>query len=211
MENLSIYNQLRVVPAEAKKRINGGRLDGKTDINPQYRIMAMTAVFGPCGIGWYYTIDKQWTEEHQSEVKCFCNISLYIKDGDRWSAPIPGTGGSTIVEKNRSGFYVNDEGYKMALTDALSVAMKALGVAADVYFEKGVRYGTKYEQPTQQQAPAQPAAPAPAPADISAVKPLIEAATNRDELRKIIADNQALKNAPEFQAAVNKRWQEVAA
>lgn len=209
MENLSIYNQLRVVPAEAKKRINGGRLDGKTDINPQYRIMAMTAVFGPCGIGWYYSIDKQWTEEHQSEVKCFCNISLYIKDGDQWSAPIPGTGGSTIVEKNRSGFYVNDEGYKMALTDALSVAMKALGVAADVYFEKGVRYGTKYEQPAQQQAPAQPAAPA--PADISAVKPLIDAATNRDELRKIIADNQALKNAPEFQAAVNKRWQEVAA
>lgn len=205
MENLSIYNQLRVVPAEAKKRINGGRLDGKTDINPQYRIMAMTAVFGPCGIGWYYSIDRQWTEEHQSEVKCFCNISLYIKDGDQWSAPIPGTGGSTIVEKNRSGFYVNDEGYKMALTDALSVAMKALGVAADVYFEKGVRYGTKYEQPAQQQAPA------PAPADISAVKPLIDAATNRDELRKIIADNQALKNAPEFQAAVNKRWQEVAA
>lgn len=211
MENLSIYNKLRVVPAEAKKRINGGRLDGKTDINPQYRIMAMTAVFGPCGIGWYYSIDRQWTEEHQSEVKCFCNISLYIKDGDQWSAPIPGTGGSTIVEKNRSGFYVNDEGYKMALTDALSVAMKALGVAADVYFEKGVRYGTKYEQPAQQQAPAQSAAPAPAPADISAVKPLIDAATNRDELRKIIADNQALKNAPEFQAAVNKRWQEVAA
>jgi hypothetical protein len=33
----------------------------------------------------------------------------------------------------------------MALTDALSVAMKALGMGADVYFEKGMRLETKYE------------------------------------------------------------------
>jgi hypothetical protein len=36
----------------------------------------------------------------------------------------------------------------MALTDAISVACKALGMGADVYFEKD---RTKYEQPVQEQ------------------------------------------------------------
>jgi hypothetical protein len=38
----------------------------------------------------------------------------------------------------------NDEGYKMAITDALSVAMKSLGVAADIYM--GLWDGSKYKQ-----------------------------------------------------------------
>lgn len=42
--------------------------------------------------------------------------------------------------------------YKMALTDALSVAMKALGVAADIYFERDVtKYTADYQQTDTQQ------------------------------------------------------------
>ena len=60
MENLDIYNDLRVVPEEAKKKIEGGKLKGKTDINPMWRIKALTERFGPCGIGWKYEIkDKK--------------------------------------------------------------------------------------------------------------------------------------------------------
>ena len=135
-DNLRIYNFAREVPASALKRITGGRLNGFTDVNPVFRIKRMTELFGVCGLGWYYEITKQWTETYGDEVKCFCNINLYIKDGDSWSAPIMGTGGSTIVEVGSRGKYVSDEGYKMALTDALSVAMKSLGMAADVYFAK---------------------------------------------------------------------------
>ena len=35
-----------------------------------------------------------------------------------------------------TSLYLSDEAYKMAYTDALSVACKALGIAADVYYEK---------------------------------------------------------------------------
>ena len=52
MENLKIYEQVRSVPAEAKKNIGGGRLKGMTDINPMWRIKKLTEVFGVCGIGW---------------------------------------------------------------------------------------------------------------------------------------------------------------
>jgi hypothetical protein len=164
-DNLRYYELLRKVPDYALKQIGAGRLKGMSDINPVYRIKAMTEAFGPCGIGWKYVITKQWLETYGQEIKAFCNIDLFIKLDDEWSDAIPGTGGSSLVAMERSGAYVSDEAYKMALTDALSVAMKSLGVAADVYYSKDKvgQFDTKYEQqsyvaqqPAQQQKTVQP-------------------------------------------------------
>lgn len=146
MGNLDLYNKLKVVPAEAIKPIQSGRLKGKSDINPMWRIKTMTEHFGVCGIGWKYVITKQWTETYGTETKAYCNIDLFVKVDGQWSDSIQGTGGSSEVTMERNGSYVSDECYKMALTDALSVAMKALGVGADIYFEKGksMDYSSKY-------------------------------------------------------------------
>lgn len=150
--NLRFYDLLRKVPAGAKKPILAGRLKGMSNINPVFRVQVMTEVFGPCGIGWKYEIVKQWQEAYGQEVKAFTNINLFIKVDGQWSDPIPGIGGATLVEVNKSGAYVNDEGYKMSLTDALSVAMKSLGVAADVYFAEGaLDSDNKYDQVSYQQ------------------------------------------------------------
>lgn len=164
INNLRFYEELRQVPTYAIKQIGAGRLKGMSDVNPVWRIKAMTNVFGPCGIGWKYEIVKQWQENYGQEVKSFTNINLYIKVDGEWSEPIPGTGGATIVEVNSKGLYINDEGYKMSLTDALSVAMKSLGVAADIYFSTDATktdFGTKYakqeysvtQQPQSQSEP----------------------------------------------------------
>ena len=146
MENLSIYDRAREVPNDAQKPISAGRLKGMTDINPMWRIKKLTELFGPCGIGWGYTIDKQWIEDGaNAERAAFCNISLWIKvDGEK-SEPIPGTGGSTFVAKESRGMYTSDEAFKMALTDAISVSCKALGIGADVYWKDKTKYDT---QPT---------------------------------------------------------------
>jgi hypothetical protein len=135
-KNLAIYEQARIVPESAIKPIVNGRLKGKSDINPVYRIKRMTEIFGPCGFGWRYTIVKQWLENYLQEVKAFTVINLYIKMDGEWSEPIPGVGGASFVSVEKSGQYVNDECFKMSLTDALSVAMKALGIAADIYYAK---------------------------------------------------------------------------
>lgn len=144
MENLKIYEQVRSVPAEAKKNIGGGRLKGMTDINPMWRIKKLTEVFGVCGIGWKYEIVEKWIETAMAKDEITANviINLYIRDEEgKWSDPIPGIGGSMLVASEQKGLYVNDECYKMALTDAISVACKALGMGADVYWEKDT---TKY-------------------------------------------------------------------
>lgn len=136
MENLYYYNLGREVPETAKKPIQGGRMNGKTDINPMWRIKKLTEMFGPCGIGWYYKSVREWTETYEKSVAAFVKIELYVRIGDEWSMPIQGTGGNMFVELQKNGPYVSDECYKMATTDAISVACKQLGIGADVYWEK---------------------------------------------------------------------------
>lgn len=145
-KNLAIYQAVRAVPTEAKKAFNNGRFSG-TDINPMWRIKILTEQFGPCGIGWYYTIDKLWLENGaEGNVTANAMISLYVKIDGEWSMPIMGVGGNSFVSKGAAKITTSDECYKMALTDAISVSAKALGVGADVYFETD---RTKYSQTNQ--------------------------------------------------------------
>lgn len=144
MDNMKIYNAVRAVPAEAKKAFNNGKFSG-TDINPMWRIKTLTEQFGPAGIGWYTDIISERSETYGETVMAIVDLNLYVKVDGEWSKPIYGTGGNMLVSKvNKkqsdgsvtTSLQTSDEGYKMAYTDALSVACKALGIGADVYFEK---------------------------------------------------------------------------
>ena len=143
MSNMEVYNAFAAVPENAKKEIKGGRLKGMTDINPMWRIKMLTERYGPCGIGWKYVITDQRIIEGADGVVCaFLNIDLFVKENGEWSEAIAGTGGSQLVSKEYKSLYTNDECFKMALTDAISVACKALGMGADVYWQTG---DTKYD------------------------------------------------------------------
>lgn len=136
-DKMKYYEQGRSVPGEAKKIIGAGKLKGFTDINPMWRIKVLTEMFGPCGIGWYTELKRIWTEEGKDgRVAMFCEIHLYIKVDGEWSRPIEGIGGSMLQNQFKGSAELSDEAAKMAYTDAISVACKALGIAADVYFEK---------------------------------------------------------------------------
>jgi hypothetical protein len=148
-EKLQLWNAVKRPPKEALKTIQAGRLKGMSDINPQWRLQIMTEMFGPVGIGWYYEVVSLWTEQGATgEVMAFAHIHLYTKNGEAWSAPIAGIGGSALVAKESNGLRANDEAYKMATTDALSVAMKQLGIAADIYM--GLWDGSKYKEEQKQ-------------------------------------------------------------
>lgn len=153
MANMEIWNKVNKPPKTALRTINAGRLKGMSDINPQWRLQIMTDVFGQVGIGWYYEIVKTWTEQGASgELMAFVQVHLFTKTSDGWSAPIAGIGGNGLVQKESSGLRANDEAYKMALTDALSVAMKQLGVASAIY--EGLWDGSKYkDEPQPPKAP----------------------------------------------------------
>lgn len=155
MSNLDLWDKVKTVPQEAQKPIKAGRLNGMTDISPIWRFHEITNQFGPCGIGWKYTVEKQWIENGSGGIQCAnTNINLCFKHDGEWSEPIPGTGGSMFVAKESKGLYTSDEAYKMSLTDALSVAMKALGFGAVIY--SGGNDYSKYTSPQQNQSEQQP-------------------------------------------------------
>lgn len=128
--NMQIYNYFKSPPKEVLSEFNTGRFRG-TDIKPQWRIQVLTEVFGPVGFGWRTKTLNKWTETHNDDTKVFVDIILEVKDPNtgRWSFPIEGTGGNTMVRKG----YVSDEAYKMAWTDAFSRCCQQLGIGADIY------------------------------------------------------------------------------
>ena len=163
MENLELYNSWREVPQNAQKTITGGNLNGKTDINPMWRIKVLTDRFGPVGFGWYTRITEHWTDTEtiggNLERVAWVRLELYIKQGGEWSQPIEGVGGSKYAGKGR-GSELNDEAFKMAETDALSVACKKLGIGADIYWAGDNTKYTQGETKTRQtKTKAQPAQP----------------------------------------------------
>lgn len=148
---MELWNKVKQPPKDALKQIGGGRLKGMTDISPQWRYQIMTEIYGPIGTGWTFCIRELWAETYGDEVMAFAQIDLLIED----NKSIPGIGGSKLVTKESKGLHYNDEAYKMAVTDAVSVAMKMLGVGADVY--AGKWDGSKYKDTTPAKAKEEPA------------------------------------------------------
>lgn len=150
MNAIEIYESLSQPPASALREIEEGTLKGKTDINPQWRYKAMTEKFGLVGCGWKYEIRKLWTEKGAgNEVLAFAEVAVFVRDPEtkEWSDAIVGIGGSKLINDFSRGAKSNDEGYKMAVTDAFSTSLKMLGVAADIY--AGRWDGSKYTDGTE--------------------------------------------------------------
>ena len=198
--NLDIYEKARSVPKEAIKEIRGGRLAGFSDINPMWRIKRLTEIFGPCGKGWYYEITDKRTETAGNETAMFISVSLYVKYGEEWSKPIVGVGGS----------------------NALSVAMKSLGIAADIYFSKDrTKYDTESGETAAPAAPSALKAPTPRAAARAAEIPAFDlntaikevlGATSRERLQQIFAQRKSMLTGDDLKAykqAIAKRDKEL--
>lgn len=147
MGNLDMYNRYAQPPQDALKSFNNGRFKG-TDINPMWRIKALTEEYGECGFGWYTETSRMWREDcKDGTAAVFCEVKLYVKRDGEWSAPIVGVGGNTLERVSKNGTQVSDEAYKMAYTDALGIACKALGIGADIWWK--AQDGSKYAQYTE--------------------------------------------------------------
>lgn len=196
-DNLRFYKAFGSTPKEAQKTIAAGKLKGMTDINPMWRIKALTEAFGPQGEGWKLTIDGMWTNEANNgqEVVAWCQVSLCWKmDNGEWSAPVPGIGGSKLYGKGIGDGVANDEAFKMAYTDAIAIACKGLGMSADIYFAKD---RTKYDLASSASVPDKAA---PAAAETKDAPSIITDPITAE------ADFGACKNLAELKELYNNKY-----
>lgn len=78
--SLSLWEKVKQPPQWALKQIQAGRLKGKSDVSPVWRYQALTEQFGPCGLGWRYTIENLWTTPGtDNEIVAHARVSLYVK------------------------------------------------------------------------------------------------------------------------------------
>lgn len=151
------FDLMKRPPQEALNTIQFGRLKGKSDINPQWRIEALTEVFGLCGVGWYFEVlGTTFVDVPATEEKLvYVTVAIYVKeDTGEWSKPVIGVGGDFVIIKDKNGLHGNDEAMQMAVTDGLGKAAKCLGIASDIYRGKyDSKYGWRDAKAKEQQTP----------------------------------------------------------
>jgi len=132
-ENTKLWDNLgRTDPKHVKKFKRAGGFEG-TAIKPMWSYRRMTEEFGPCGEGWGVGEPSfQVVPAGDGEVLVYCTASAwYTLDGEKRT--VYGVGGDKVAGKNKYGLNTDDEAFKKAFTDAVTNALKMIGVGADVH------------------------------------------------------------------------------
>lgn len=131
--NTALWDILgRTDPAHTKKFKRSGGFEG-TAIKPIWSYRRMTEEFGPCGAGWGIDAPQfQVLQGAEDEKLVFCTVNVWYGDKDDRRVLV-GVGGDKAVSKNKYGLASDDEAFKKAFTDAVTNALKMIGVGADVH------------------------------------------------------------------------------
>lgn len=130
-ENLALWDKLgKTDPTHTKSFKRSGGFSG-TAIKPMWSYRLMTEEFGPVGKGWgIFEPSFQVVQGAEGEVLVYCTVSIWYGSQDQRSW---GVGGDKVVVKNKYGLAGDDEAFKKAFTDAITNALKLIGVGADIH------------------------------------------------------------------------------
>jgi hypothetical protein len=122
-DNMRIWSQVCETDPKHTKQVSFGRKF--TAIDAYYQVQQSTDIFGPMGLGWWYTIDDMQI----TDAMVICRLSLYYKQDGVESKPI------TIVSaaQRKMGSKSDDDCFKKVITDCLTKALSYLGFSADVF------------------------------------------------------------------------------
>ncbi len=131
-EHTSLWDAVSRTPKEYTKAITGKPYKG-TSPAPYYLVRKATETFGPCGIGWGFTIPEQnlftgreGTIIHVAKVRVW-----YLMDGKR--GEVEHLGQTVFSGKNRNGEFTDEDAFKKSVTDGLTKALSMLGFAGDIF------------------------------------------------------------------------------
>lgn len=143
MSNTELWDKVRRVPPEHLKPFDNGKFKG-TAIKPMWAIKVMTETYGPMGTGWGVLAYSYRTEDAGESRLVFCEMTVWYGTKDK---TVQGIGGDWLVRNGKG----DDEALKKAYTDALTNALKHLGVAADIHMN--LWDGSKYKDEKPAPAP----------------------------------------------------------
>lgn len=153
-DNLALWEAVEKTPPAHTKAITGKSYQG-TSPKPHYLVHKATETFGPCGIGWGFTIEDERIEEgaggermHIARVKVW-----YEWNGKR--GEVEHIGGTQFSGTRNNGKHFTDEDApKKSVTDALVKALSMIGFAGDIFM--GRYDDSKYVQELRDEARQEP-------------------------------------------------------
>lgn len=191
-DNLSLWNAVEKTPPEHTKEITGKSYKG-TSPKPHYLVRKATETFGPCGIGWGFTIEDERVEEgaggerlHIARVKVW-----YEWNGKR--GEVEHIGGTQFCGTRSNGkFFTDEDAPKKSVTDALIKALSMIGFAGDIFM--GRYDDSKYVAELKAEA-AEVDAKAEARAYVALAKTAMHNAATAAELDDWWRDERGRRNA----------------
>lgn len=197
MEKTALWDSLAKTPVEHTKPITGKSYSG-TSPRPYWLIRRATEVFGPCGIGWGFTIveekilDGALLDPGFHERIHTARVRVWYEWNNK-RGEIEHVGQTIFCGRRKAGgTFTDEDAPKKSVTDALTKALSMIGFAGDIFM--GRYDDSKYVDELHKEAKAEKAA---------AAKP---AEKKPDLVTRYKALNKALdlcKTAPDLE----KTWQ----
>lgn len=152
MSNTELWDKLgKTDPAHTKGFSRAGGFKG-TAIKPMWVFRRMTEQFGACGVGWGVNEPSFQVVPSDGEILVYCTASIWHGQRDQI---VFGVGGDKVATKRQSGqTFCDDEAFKKSFTDAITNALKLIGVGADVHM--GLFDDVKYVNEMKQEFAGDP-------------------------------------------------------
>ncbi len=132
-ENTALWRRAFVTDPAAVKPITGKQYKGNSP-KPYWIVQRLTEEFGPCGIGWGFTILSERFERFgDAESLHIAAVRLwYMLDGKRGEFEQVGQTRASYMSA-AGKFIVDEDAPKKSVTDALVKCASYLGFAGDIF------------------------------------------------------------------------------
>lgn len=131
-DNLSLWKKYEDIDPKFTKPISG-RDYGGTSPNPQYVIMCLTEMFGPCGKGFGWNVVAEEFKELNGTYLHWCRIRFWWKDEDGVHS-VEEYGQTKAAYVTSKGVNrVDEDAPKKSLTDAIIKGASHIGIAANIF------------------------------------------------------------------------------
>ena len=133
MTNKALWDRVCITDPKAVKAITGKQYQGNSP-KPYWIVERMTEEFGPCGIGWGFTILSERMERlAENEILHIAVVRLwYVLDGQRGELEQIGQT-KAVYEKLKGGLMIDEDAPKKSVTDALVKCASYIGFAGDIF------------------------------------------------------------------------------
>jgi hypothetical protein len=161
VSNLELWDKVERTDIKHTKAITGKSYHG-TSPKPHYLVHKATEAFGPCGIGWGFTIVSERIEEGAGgERMHIAHVRVWYEwQGKRGEVEhIGGTQFSGIRSSGKP--FTDEDAPKKSVTDALVKALSMIGFAGDIFM--GRYDDSKYVNELRNETPERSSEPRVAP------------------------------------------------